>query len=274
MPHDQNADMESVISQIRQSKKYRRMGVCEATIQDLIARELKHHKKKSNAIQAAKKKLHEVIAPYLGDPDYAAAEEQLETAISSGNPVVMKETCASIMAAHTSTRERLPFLDEFYSKIFDVTGRPQVILDIACGLNPLSFPWMSLPTTTRYYAYDIHEERIGFTNHYFTLQGLEPLAKLQDVLVNFPEEEGDVALILKEVPRFEKRLRGCTIPLFDALRVRYLVVSFASKNLTGRWSLAERYRQLFHSIIEQRPWGTIELEFENELVFCVDKMKS
>jgi 16S rRNA (guanine(1405)-N(7))-methyltransferase len=269
--HDENADIESTISQIRLSKKYRRMGVCEATIQDLITRELKHHKKRVDAIQAAKKKLHEVMAPYLGDPDYAFAEEQLESAFRSENSVVIRETCARIMASHISTRERLHLLDDFYSRIFYVTGTPNSILDIACGLNPLSFPWMSLPTSTRYHAYDIHEERVGFLNRYFTKQGLSPLAKLQDVLVTFPEEDGDVALILKEVPRFEKRLRGCSLPLFDALRVRYLVVSFASKNLTGRWSLTERYQNLFYKIIEHRPWRVTELEFENELVFCVDK---
>jgi 16S rRNA (guanine(1405)-N(7))-methyltransferase len=270
----QNADIESVIADIMQSKKYRDIDICEDTVRDLIVTELKHHKKKKDAIKAARKKLHRIVATYLGDPDYTVAAKELEVAFQSSNPDVIRETCAHIMAAHISTKERLSILDKFYSRIFEVTGAPSTLLDVACGLNPLSLPWMGLSTSTRYYAYDIHQQRVDFLNHYFLLQGLLPLARVQDILVHFPEEEGDIAFLLKEVHTFEQRQRGCSFPLLDALRVRYLVVSFPTRSLSGRWDLTDRHRQLFYNIIEGRSWQITEIEFENELVFCVDKSQA
>jgi 16S rRNA (guanine(1405)-N(7))-methyltransferase len=263
--------IEGFIADVSQSKKYRNLGICADTIRDLVAAELKHHSKRADAIKAAKKKLHQVVAPYLGDPDYPKAATELETAFDTANPDTINETCARIMLAHATTKERLSILNRFYRRTFEVTGIPTTILDLACGLHPFSFPWMGLPPSTQYYAYDIHQKRINFLNHYFSLQGLPPLAKLQDVLVDFPREKGDVAFILKEVHRFERRRSGCTLPLLDTLRVRYLVISFPTQSLDGRRNLTERYRALFHSLIKDRPWPVTEIKFENELVFYVEK---
>ena len=272
--HKEDVDINAAIAAIMQSKKYRDIDICEETVRDLLIRELKHHQKGKNAIKAARKKLHRIVAPYLGDPDYSVAAKELEVAFQSKNLDVIRESCAHIMAAHVSTKERLSILDRFYSRIFEVTGTPSTLLDIACGLNPLSFPWMGLLASTCYYAYDIHRQRVDFLNHYFSLQGLLPLAKVQDVLIYFPKEEADVAFILKEVHRFEQRQRGCSLPLLDALCVRYLVISFPTKNPTGRWDLTDRHRQLFYNIVEERPWQITEIEFETELVFCVDKSQA
>ena len=267
-------DIDTVIAKIRQSSKYRSLGICEETIRDLITLELKQYKNKNAAIKAAKKKLHRVVAPYLGDPDYNAAIRMLEEVFKTQDSSSIQTVCADLMAEHASTRERLLLLDRFYTQIFQLTGIPSTILDIACGLNPLSFPWMGLPTSTQYYAYEIHRTRTNFLNQYFILQGLQPLAKVQDVLVHFPEELADIAFILKEVPRFESRQHGCSLPLMDALKVRYLVISMATKNLTGRWDLKQRNRQLLHTLVQDRSWEIAEIEFENELVFCIQKNKT
>jgi 16S rRNA (guanine(1405)-N(7))-methyltransferase len=218
--------------------------------------------------------LHNIVAPYLGDPDYAAAEQQLIAAFGTADPAAVRDACASIMAYHASTRERLPQLEDFYRRIFEQTGRPRVILDIACGLNPLSFPWMDLPVSTEYCAYDIRPERIAFLNRYFALQGLSLSARVQDVLVRFPEETADVALILKEVHRFEQRERGCSLTLLDALHVRHVVVSFPSVNLSGARDLGTGYRELLHHMAAKRPWKVAEIAFSAELVFCIDKQSA
>ena len=264
-------DIEAVVQKIRQSSKYRDADICEETIRDLLEAELGQHKSTNAAIKAAKKKLHRVVAPYLGDPDYEAALESLQAAFASQAQDAIAATCQELMATHASTGERLRILDQFYARIFQVTGKPESILDIACGLHPLAFPWMELPLSTRYYAYDIHRTRVRFLNQYFDLQGLAPLAKDRDVLVQAPAEAADLALILKEIPRFESRQKRCTVPLLAALQVRYLVLSVATQNLTGRWDLKTRNRELIYSLIEGYPWSVTEIEFDTELVFCIDK---
>jgi 16S rRNA (guanine(1405)-N(7))-methyltransferase len=264
-------EIEAALAAILRSSKYRGLDLCEETIRDLLRAELPVRRRPAEAIQAVRKKLHNIVAAYLGDPDYDVAAAQLAAAFQDPAPAAVRGVCAQIMAAHASTRERLAILHDFYPRIFAHTAAPRSLLDLACGLNPLSFPWMGLPVSTRYHAYDIRPRRIALINHYFALQGLEPLAKTQDILAQPPAEPADLALILKEVHRFEQRQRGCTAALLDALRVRYVVVSFPSVSLSGRQDLAASYRGLLAKIIRGRAWRVEELRFEGEIVFCIDK---
>ena len=278
MPVDSNA-VEAVVTAVKQSKKYR--DTSEATIRELAAEALRQYKKPKQAEKAVRKRLHSIMAPYLGDPDYEEAARQLAAAFANGNQDQIRAVCLDIMHSHLSTRERLPILDNFYRTIFQVTGQPHSILDIACGLNPLALPWMGLSVNSeqltvnrdvvRYYAYDVHEPRIEFINHYFALAGLPPLAQVQDVALCFPEESGDVALFLKEMPRFERNYHGLGRPLLEAIRARWLVVSFPTISTHGGRNLTGRYRDFMHELIEGQAWPVTELLFEGELVFVLDK---
>jgi hypothetical protein len=62
----EDGEIEQVIAQIRQSKKYRAIDVCEETIRHLLETEIKRRSKK-DAIQATREKLHHIVAPYLGE---------------------------------------------------------------------------------------------------------------------------------------------------------------------------------------------------------------
>lgn len=261
--------MEIIVNSIKASKKYRYTSI--KTIQELVKSELVHHKTSKKIEKAVRKRLHNIMAPFLGDPDYDSAASELTHAFQSGNQEAIKVTCKRIMACHLSTQERLSTLEQFYIKIFSVTGHPNTLLDIACSLNPLSFPWMELPNNIEYYAYDIHEKRIDFINTYFSLQGLPPLAKVQDISFQFPQEIADIALFLKELPRFERNYGKISLDLLDALRVRYLVVSFPTFSIRGNRLLTKHYRDFFYRLISGKGWSVTEIEFESELIFCVDK---
>jgi len=267
-------DINLLIEKIKKSSKYQKLEICEDTIRNLLETEFKKYKNTNDAVKSAKKKLHEVVAIYLGDPNYQSAIQKLTSSFNSNQIDAIKTSCSQIMLEHLSTRERSHILDQFYEKIFEITGKPSTILDLACGLNPLSFPWMQLSNSTNYYAYDIHQTRINFINDYFSLQELKSLARVQDILIDFPCETGDVAFIFKEVHRFENRKRGCTLALLDALSVHYIVISLPPKNKSGRGDLKERHRNLLYTIIKERPWQVVEIEFENEIVFCLDKCVS
>jgi 16S rRNA (guanine(1405)-N(7))-methyltransferase len=265
-------DLEQVVTAVKQSPKYG--DTSEETIRDLAETALQQHKKPKKAIKAVRTQLHSIMAPYLGDPDYAAAAAQLDAVFAAGSADEIKTVCQAILHSHLSTRERQPILADFYAQIFAVTGRPQSILDIACGLNPLAFPWMDLDPQLDFYAYDIHEPRIDFLNHYFRLQGLKPLARLQDVALQFPAEKADVALFLKEMPRFERNYHGRGRPLLESLNVHWLVLSFPTISTHGGRNLTNRYREFMYQLIEGHDWPITELLFEGELVFCIKKRKA
>ncbi len=267
----QGADFEALVAQLRQAKKYRAVGVTEETIRDILRTELARQPNVKAALHSAKRKLHEVVALYLGDPNYDAAEAELAAACASGDAEAIRATCAAIMEAHHSTRERLPLLDEFYPRIWQVTGTPRTVLDLACGLNPLALPWMALPPDARFYAYELHERRAAFLARALALLGVAGDAFARDILVQPPAERGDVALLLKEIHRMEKRRRGIVLPLLDALDVRWIVLSSPTRSRSGRRAVKETYRRQVRAILAARPWRVTEVDFPGELVYCVDK---
>lgn len=266
-------DIDAIVEELGRSKKYREAGISRDTIRDIVVTELERQRNPKEAIQSARRKLHEVVALYLGDADYEHDARRLDDTFAVGDAAGVKAACAAIMARHDSTRERLPLLDTFYRRIWAVTGRPQALLDIASGLNPLAIPWMDLPPGARFYAYEIHQQRVDFLNHYLALQGVEGGAFMRDILVAPPEEGGDVALLLKELHRMEKRRRGIVLPLLDALDVSWIVLSSPTRSRTGRHTVVEAYRQQVHAMLADRPWPITEIEFENEWVYCVEKQQ-
>jgi 16S rRNA (guanine(1405)-N(7))-methyltransferase len=269
MTVDENA-VQTVVNAIKESKKYR--DTSEETIRQLAVEAVATHKKAKPAEKAVRRRLHSIMAPYLGDPDYEAAGRILTDVFVGGDTNAIKAACRDLMHSHLSTRERLPILPHFYSAIFDVTGRPVRILDLACGLNPLAFPWMDLPVPgTDFIAYDIHKPRVDFLNHYFILQGLPPLAYVHDIALQPPVESGDVALFLKEMPRFERNYAGGGRALLQALDARWLVVSFPTISTHGGRNLTNRYRDFFFELIDGTGWPVTELLFDSELVFCAEK---
>ena len=271
LAEQQEALVTAVTNAIKQSRKYG--DTSEETIRQLAEEAARQHKKPKAAIKAVRARLHSIMAPYLGDPDYAALAQQFSAAFAAHDETRINQLCLQSLEAHLSTRERLPIMSDFYREIFAVTGQPQSILDIACALNPLALRWMfpEISNQLKFYAYDIHEPRIEFINHYFQLEGLAPLARVQDVAMNFPQEQADVALFLKEMPRFTRNYGDLGRPLLQALNVHWLVISYPSVSTHGGRNLTGRYREFMHQIIDGFEWPITELLFEGELVFIIEK---
>ena len=263
-------DLDALTAELLRAPKYRQLDLPPETARALLEQELPRHRTTRAAIKAAREKLHQIVAPYLGDPDYPGAITALQAAFAAG-PQQVRNTCAALMQAHASTHERLPLLDSLYPRLFALTGQPQTILDLACALHPLSFPWMGLPNSTRYHAYDLHGPRCQLLAHYFALQGLPPLVEQADILVHPPQIEADVAFFFKEAHRFEQRQHGCNRPFWQALHVRWLLVSLPITDLTGHHSLLERQRRLVYDTLDGLPWPVEEVLIGSEMVFCIRK---
>jgi len=262
--------LDRVVSSVAASKKYR--SVSADTVRRIAERELSKQGDIKETIKATKRRLHQVYGAFEQGADYDALYLRLETAYQSGTTADIEAVCRAALSVHSSTRERLSILDQFYPSILDITGRPQSILDIGCGLNPLALPWMDLPPGVQYVALDIDEERARFLNRYFLLAGLEPLARCQDVLVQLPEDQVDVALLLKMSPSLERQAPGATLQLLDSLGARFMVVSYAIKSLGGREKgMVDQYQRQFAEMASGRWWTVEKLLFDSELVFIVNR---
>jgi 16S rRNA (guanine(1405)-N(7))-methyltransferase len=273
--------IEQVVAEVRRSKKYR--AVCEEMVRRIAVEEWAKRGRTGQggkqAIKAATKatraRLHQVYAAYESPVDYERAIRDLEAAYAmppTEAGAAVREACRTLLARHTSTRERLPILGRIYAELWAHTGVPRVLLDLACGLNPLAVPFMGLGEGTVYHGYDIDEERVAFLECALPLAGVDARMHLQDVLCAPPAEGGDVALLMKSSACLERQRAGATLELLDALRVRYVVVTFPVQSLGRRQKgMAEHYERTFRAQTADRAWPVVRLMFESELVFIVDK---
>jgi len=264
-------ELNQMVENILTSKKYRDQKIPPETVLDILGREIQLKTTKKAALQAARKKLHQVVAAYLGNPDYQEAVKGLQIAFASNDEKNIKQACKAILLQHTSTRERMEYVQEFYTAIFAKTGMPKSVLDLACGLNPFALPWMNLPANCAYHAYDIHAQRIQLINTFFKSSGRQALGYVRDILVNPPREHADVAFFFKEAHRMEKRRKGSNQFLWQAVNVDHLVVSLPIRSMGRKRDLTQSMRKLVYTITEKQPWEMEEIAFRDELVFCIKK---
>lgn len=271
MTRQYSPEIQALAQNILANRKYRDLGLPMATVCELLEMEIPRHKSLKAAEQVVRKKLHQIVAPYLGDPDYATEQIELRKVFASGDRLAIRAKCTQLLSTHASTRERIHLLDHFYDQIFSKTGLPHSILDLACGLHPFSLPWMKLPEDVVYYAYDIHQPRIDLINTFFECSHLPQQAIAEDILISPPQQTAEVAFFFKEAHRFEQRQHGCNRAFWQALSVSYLLVSLPTASLNGRRSLLAQQRRLVYDTLKGLPWQVDEILFDNEIVFVMDK---
>jgi len=263
-------DRDRLLGRVLTAHKYREVGLNPKTVLDLIDQEAPRQTSEKALYKSVRRKLHNIVAPYLGDPDYtclSGALDKLEN--PTPDSPELRAICLEALNAHASTAERLPEQEAFYQRLFSATGQPASVVDLACALNPLAFPWMGLPLSTAYHAYDIIQPRVDFINHFFEVIGLAPLAENRDILVNPPEIQADLGIFFKEAHRFEKRHPGCNRDFWANLNVNTLAISLPTQNLAGTHSLLDHHRQLVKANIAPGKISS-ELIFEKEVVFLID----
>jgi 16S rRNA (guanine(1405)-N(7))-methyltransferase len=128
-----------LLEAVLKSPKYR--TVCEDLIRNIGTRELSKQQNLKAAIKSTKNKLHQIGGAYFVKmPKYQVWLGKLRSAKNSGNDDLFRKTCTEIMRYHSSTRDRLNILDEFYKRIFALLPPVHSIVDVACGLHPLAIP--------------------------------------------------------------------------------------------------------------------------------------
>ncbi|HEU4326582.1 MAG TPA: 16S rRNA methyltransferase [Roseiflexaceae bacterium] len=263
-------ELDELLAAVTDNAKYR--AIDPDLIRAVGRRELAARRNFKEAVKATRNKLHQVAGAYLdGRPDYASWVRRLNEAQAEGE-AALRAACLDVMRGHASTRERLPILDRFFATT--LAGLPPVesVLDVACGLGPLARAWMPLAPGARYYACDLYADMMAFLGEFFALAGIPGEAFVCDLVARPPEQEVDLALVLKVLPPLEQIDKAAGLRLLRGLRARHLLVSFPAQTLGGRHkAMAAFYEQHFRSLIAGEGWSVERFIFPSELAFLVRK---
>jgi len=229
--------------------------------------------KSRELVKAIRNRLHQIGGAYLpGDVDPAAFATELASLPRDLSSPEIQAFCRRKMENHASTRERLPYIENFFTEV--LAGVPAVhsVIDLACGLTPLSIPWMPLAPDEEYTALDMYGRLAKSLQDFFDHTGFHGKAEAADIVSVPLENPYDVAFILKTLPCLEQQGKGLAAAMVDRVNAKMLVISYPLRTLGGsRKGLGATYEADFNRLSEGRDWQIARFEFPNELVFRVTR---
>jgi len=187
--------------------------------------------------------------------------------------ILLKNDLNEFLLLHKSTRERINYYDEIYSKIFS-WYKPKHIVDLCCGMNPLSYPIMKIKP--KYLAIDLNPRDMEFLNSFFMKNKIKgeaipcdvsSLEFLKDKKIN----EADLVFLFKAIDSLETLKKNISKTLLENLPQKKIVVSFPTKSLIAKKKIKEQDRNWFLNYLKKKEWEYEQLNIENEIFFLITK---
>ncbi len=196
----------------------------------------------------------------------------LEEALKNQKDIIKAHK--DILSTSVSSKERLDFYEELYKSIFEITGKPESILDLGCGFNPFSYPFMNI-NELNYYAYDINEEDCKFLNDYFNLiskytklKGKAEVLNLKDLSLIQKLPETDICFLFKALDPLEQKGHKFSEQLISLIKSKWIIVSFSTKTISGK-QMKHPYRGWIERMLNRINLKFKVLRFPNEFFYII-----
>jgi 16S rRNA (guanine(1405)-N(7))-methyltransferase len=262
------------LKQVKKNKKY--SSIADEIILEEISNYLKKNKIEKitkQDIKEIRKNLHRIYSSYIRGKK-SKRNKILEELKNSPDNL---EMINRILATAVSTKERLDCYPKIYSEIFRLTIQPRTIMDIGCGLNPVSYLYMNLKELN-YYAYDIDNEDIDFLNDFFQIQkpfGLNGKAQILNArnlkeISHLPST--DIVFLWKLIDLINTKNSKPSEELIKILinKTRFIVASFATRTIGGKPMNLPR-RKGFELMLERNNLKFQTIKISNEIFYVISK---
>ena len=270
-------DITNLITLIKANKKYK--DISDDVVKTELEKYFKANSKAENykdkfIVKDIRTKLHKNYASFQM-PNQSKKERVELLAQLDKNPGDIK-IVNKLLGTNRSTKERIEFYSQLYEDIFSITGEPNSILDLGCGINPISFPYMKLEQAN-YYACDIDNRDIKFLNDFFKMMQIEGLAETKDLslLENFSSlPEADICFMFKLLDVLEKKGHKYSEDVIKILidKCQFIVASFATYTVGGR-EMNFPERGWIERMLTRIGLKFKMLEYSNEIFYVVYKSK-
>lgn len=249
----------------------------EHKLADLLLKDISkrstQYKKIIKEVRAKLRKIYGLFRP-------KETAKKIETLISNlvqDSGYSSKPALKKILSIHSSTKERWEHYSQLYQEIFTLAGRPKIILDLGCGVNPFSIPLMHLKNL-KYYAYDLSRQEIFYLKIFFRKlqqknESFKGYARLLDItkttnLKKLPK--ADLCFLFKMTDVLEKGTgHKKSEQIIKNIPAKHVVVSFPTLTMSGkRMNYPERkWIELMCHRLGYHYWL---LKFPNEVFYVLD----
>jgi 16S rRNA (guanine(1405)-N(7))-methyltransferase len=260
----------TIEARILASPKYQ--WLCPSTVRRVVCWGMTRWSRPADVEKHAKRKLHQVYGAYLGQWREDKAQLLADELGRAEDSQQCRSTCQKILSLHASTRERLPILDAFYHQLLDGVAPGARILDIGCGLNPFSMPWMQRIPDIQYVGWEIDRRIVSLVNTASDMLGWPVRAELRDILVAPPTAPFDMIWLLKMLPCLLQQDPNCHETLLQQLPAQTLVFSFPVRSLGGRCKkMRSNYADIMEKLLAGHGRTVVRTDYADELTFVVTK---
>ena len=242
-----------LLDKVKDKKEFR--GLSDDFVSRVLAQVTAKHdahdpKQQTAIIKEARSRLRDLHSAFR-TPGYHRKAKYLQKMHSWDD----KELCSKILALHISTKERLPHYPALYKKIHEFVPF-RTVLDLGCGMNVFSLPWMG---KVHYYGIDVNRDDTEFCNSYLSKFKLDGAVRWGDLMSFDKFVKCDVTFVFKVLEGLESLQRGAAEDLLDKIPSRHIVCSFATKSLGGRKNISEKRLKWFEElepVAEKFKFGT------------------
>jgi 16S rRNA (guanine(1405)-N(7))-methyltransferase len=222
-------------------------------------------------IKDVKKTIYYQLRQYHQD---SANENNLKDRLANINckaPENLDTVLMNLLASHVSSKERLPYYEQFYRQLFNLVDAPQTIVDIGCGLHPLSYPYQNNISLKTYVAIDKDLSVIDilklYAPHVRPIQLKTVCMDIKDIV--WPElldqvNPFDLALLLKLIPVMHRQNKSSLAQLVNIPAKRILLTGNIEA-MTRREKIRRKEEQALRHFIEMTGRVVIaSFQIENE----------
>jgi 16S rRNA (guanine(1405)-N(7))-methyltransferase len=187
--------------------------------------------------------------------------------------LIKKKDYNGLLLSHKSSRERMPYYKEVYSKIFEKIKKPASIIDIGCGFNPLSIEYMEIKPE-KYLALDINENDLKIINEYFSQKKISGSARVFDatLLSSYSFLENYDSCFAFKVFEILERTKShrLTEDIISRIPSKNIIASFSTKTLSG--APMSKNRRIWFEVMCKRLGYSIEsFKIPNEIFYILKK---
>jgi hypothetical protein len=232
-----------------------------------------------DVVRRCRRRLYYDLRRYYADPERAGAlVAELEARCGEGTSVAdVHPLVTGLLECHVSTRERLPHYEEFYTRLFELAGVPRSIVDVGCGMHPLSYPFAAEGKgTERYLALDGDGTAIRAVRAFSRLLPAGRLRAVHEQIGTVGDQAFewgpafDLALLLKIVPVVARLDRQAASALHGCPARRALVTGNA-ESMTKRQSVERRERRALERFVAESGRRVIaEFDVGGEFGFLIE----